>query len=185
MATRIRASRTQAVIIGRVRITMLNTARIEKAPFCSQMLRNTLGNRRPDLEELLFLFGPSTALFCSHSPGIGIGQMAHHPRPKNGTATRIKAAHQAIHTATMLILRFPTGVPKKPARMAIKNPPRRAARMINCGQRLLTQKLKPGRLFKDTRVTGGTSTHQPELPERPTLHHATLTDWGRLGVYRS
>jgi hypothetical protein len=52
--------------------------------------------------------------------------------------------------------------------------------MINCGQRLLIQKLNPGRLFKDMRVTGGISTHPPWLPGWPVQLLAITTDWDRL-----
>ena len=51
-----------------------------------------------------------------------MGQTPHQPRPKNGTATRIRMAYQAIQTKTMLKLWLPTGVPTNPATIANKNP---------------------------------------------------------------
>jgi hypothetical protein len=48
--------------------------------------------------------------------------------------------------------------------------------MINCGQRLLTQKLKPGRLFNGMRVIGGIPTLLPGLPGWPILRYAIAID---------
>ena len=43
-----------------------------------------------------------------------MGQIAHQPRPRNGTTINISSAHHTIHTKTMLKLWLPTGVPIKP-----------------------------------------------------------------------
>src|SRR5512147_110724 len=103
MAAKSMTASTIPVMYGVVSKTLLNKANSRNEIFCSQMLRNILGTRR--LSHLGFLSGgASTAPRCSHSPGNGIGHTAHHPRPKKGTATRMRIAHQAIHTNTMLKL---------------------------------------------------------------------------------
>jgi len=42
----------------------------------------------------------------------------HHNRPPNGTSKTITSAHQTIQTKMMAKLLLPTGVPRRPARMA-------------------------------------------------------------------
>ena len=99
MATKRKASRTTAVMRGCVSTTALQTATAEKAPFCNQMLLSRVGHAR--LNPTPSRVGRSRAPCCSHSPGIGIGQMPHQPRPKNGSATSIMMVHHAIQTSTM------------------------------------------------------------------------------------
>src|SRR5215204_2182851 len=97
------AARTIPVILGVVSRTLLKSARRRNETFCSQMLRNIFGTRRSS--HFGFLSGGlKIAPRCSHSPGSGIGQTAHQPRPKKGTATRMRIAHHAIHTKTILKL---------------------------------------------------------------------------------
>lgn len=99
MATKRKASRTTAVMRGCVSTTALQTATAEKAPFCSQMFLKRAGHAF--FSPAPFRRGVRNAPCCSHSPGIGIGQMLHQPRPKNGSATSIMIVHHAIHTSTM------------------------------------------------------------------------------------
>src|SRR3970040_1047914 len=97
------AARTIPVMFGVVSKTLLKRASRRKEIFCSHMLRRNFGQRK--LSHFGFLSGGlNIAPRWSHSPGSGIGQTAHHPRPKNETATRMRIAHHAIHTKTMLKL---------------------------------------------------------------------------------
>ena len=72
---------TIPVMFGVVSSTLLNKASNRKEIFCIQIFRNARGQRR--LSHFGFLSGgASIAPRWSHSPGRGIGQTAHHPRPK-------------------------------------------------------------------------------------------------------
>ena len=123
-----------------------------KDRFCNQMFRSRIGQRR--LNQHGFLAGGSMiAPRWSHSPGSGIGQIAHQPRPKSGIATRIRTAHQAIQTKTMPKFRFPTGVPKKPARMAKRKPASITNQARNCGQRFLSRDLTSGKRVSSKRIS--------------------------------
>ncbi len=146
------AASSQAVTLGWVSTTALKSARMTKPKFWSQILRNRRGQRRLSPLPVIRLSGPRTVPFCSHSPGIGIGQMLHHPRPKIGTPIRMSAAHQPIHTAMMAKLRLPTTVPIKPVVMANRKPPRAITRRISWGQRLVRRCLTPGREIKSKRI---------------------------------
>ena len=80
MAANSIAARTIPVILGLVRSTLLNNARRRKEAFCNHIFRRAFGQRR--LSHFGFLSGGvSTAPRWIHSPGRGIGQTAHQPRP--------------------------------------------------------------------------------------------------------
>src|SRR3990172_4563302 len=119
------AASTMEVTSGVVRITDENSATSKNEAFCSQIFRSTLGHLELPEPQLLFknplcsepvlsevegcpsrlkFSGPRTLPRCSHSPGKGIGQIARQPRPKKGTAIRMRMPHQAIHMNTMLKL---------------------------------------------------------------------------------
>jgi hypothetical protein len=70
--------------------------------------------------------------------------MLHQPRPRNGTATNIRIAHQAIQTKTMPKLRLPTDVPNRPEKIANRNPARAMTMTTNCGQRFTSRVLMRG-----------------------------------------
>jgi len=154
------------VIFGVVSRILLKRASRRNATFCSQMLRRDFGQRR--LSHFGFLSGGlNTAPRCNQSPGTGMGQIAHQPRPKNGTATRIRIAHHATHTKTTLKLRLPTGVPMSPARMEKIYPTSITVNTASCGYRLLRVFL-----MKGLRVSSIFAIHQLRFTNTGTLSTA-------------
>jgi hypothetical protein len=142
MAVKRKANRTTAVTRGWVKITVLNKATKVKAPFWSQILRRRLGQRLPKPNPLPV--GSRRAPLCSQSPGAGIGQILHQPRPNSGTATNISKAHQAIQTKMIPKFRLPTGVPHNPDAIAKPKPARAVMTSRNCGHRLRRRALRNG-----------------------------------------
>jgi hypothetical protein len=159
--------RTMAVTVGRVSTTAANSASRRKPAFWNQMFLNRFGHRRAEPSPRPP--GPRTAPRCSHSPGAGIGHTLHQPRPNTGTSKRINAAHQAIQTKTTAKLRFPTGVPVRPATIA-KVKPESAARVTNsCGQRLRSSRFTSGGPARSTRLisTSPARRRQPRSVSAP------------------
>lgn len=127
-------------MLGCVSVTALNNPMATKAPPCSQEPRRRAGHLRPRLqpplrEGRLLPCGPSSARRCSHSPGLGSGQMLHQDRPPSGMKKSFNAVHHAIHTKMIAKLAPPTGVPSNPARMVKINPASVTICARSCSQR--------------------------------------------------
>src|SRR6266508_2421575 len=79
-----------------------------------------------------------------HSPKKGKGHAVHQRRDAKGTSRLISRNHQRIQTNTMMMLRFPTGVPKIPASRKKENSSRLGKTTANWNHRCRSSRSRGG-----------------------------------------